>query len=415
MTISLEEIITIVSDQLGGNNDNRPDPKIITANTKLVEDLNFTSVEFVVIFEKIQQLQSTRINFIDLIMPDRSNYVDDLSIAQINAFIRNSSPSINQDRPLDTYVSKREEIHQSDIDLLNKTIQHQIYPTEVVDTKTSLCFVLSAPRSGSTLLRRMLGCHPDIYAPMELHLMAYQNFAQRHQELSNTEHRHLLEGTVVARQEIRNMKREVSIAVEQMYVRDRRSISQFFKEIDPHLKQQIIIDKTPTYSFSEATLRRIKHMFPNSKFIHLTRTPNAVVKSIIDSDLGQLIKFNQTSGIKPTRFAEALWCLCEQNIKTVFGSSANQERLININYEDLVKAPQTTMHKLHHFLNITISDEINPYTSEQSDNEEQVGNYAGDLKTFLRSSIDSKVADEWQRFDSLQWLSKPTKLLLAGE
>ena len=34
-----------------------------------------------------------------------------------------------------------------------------------------LLFVISAPRSGSTLLARMLGSHSEVYAPAELHLL----------------------------------------------------------------------------------------------------------------------------------------------------------------------------------------------------------------------------------------------------
>ena len=412
MVISSRDIIKIVEDRLCANNSDRHLEQVVTGSTRLVEDLGFSSVEFVVIFEKIQQLLPGRINFIDLIMPNRSSYVDDLSIDQITDFLVSRNSESKANALIDPYINKREPITQIDIDLLNRFIRHQNYIDEPVTTRTQLCFLLSAPRSGSTLLRRMLGCHPDVYAPMELHLMSYQDFAQRNEELSDKEHSHLLEGTIVARQEIRGMTRSVSMAVDQMYVRDQRSVSQFFKEIDQYIQASVLVDKTPTYAFSLSTLERIKKIFPTAKFIHLTRRPNAVIKSIIDSDLGQLIRFMQTSGITPNRFAEALWCLCEQNIRAALKDIGS--RSIRVNYESLVTTPEQTMARLHEFLGIPASLSINPYTQQENISEEQVDSFAGDLKTYLRNSIDSSVADEWQPFESLHWLSEPTSTLLQN-
>jgi len=412
MVIGSRDIIKIVSDRFDTNNSDRSSQMPITGATRLVEDLGFSSVEFVVIFEAIQQILPERINFIDLIMPDRSSYVDDLSIDQIADFLTPNNSRSESRVFLDPYADKREPITQSDIDLLNRFIQHQDYLYEKITTTTQLCFLLSAPRSGSTLLRRMLGCHPDIYAPMELHLMAYQDFAQRSQELSDEDHAHLLEGVIVARQEIRGMSRSVSMAVDQMYVRDRRPVSQFFKEIDPYIQAKVLIDKTPTYAFSLSTLERLKNTFPSAKFIHLTRRPNAVIKSIIDSNLGQIIRFMQTSGIQPNRFAEALWCLCEQNICAALKDIGS--RVICVDYESLVTTPEQTMRRLHDFLGIPPSASINPYAQQDRTSEEQVFSFAGDLKTYLRNSIDSSVASEWQPFESLHWLSEPTSALLQN-
>lgn len=413
MTISQRDIIDIVADQLETEKSSRPADPLITGSTLLVGDLGMSSVQFVVIFEQIQKMQENRINFIDLIMPDRSTYVDDLSIDQIVQFLSKEIPSRGLHPSADPYAEKRELISQSDINLLSCAIRHQDYPKEEISSSTQLCFLLSAPRSGSTLLRRMLGCHPSIYAPMELHLMAYQDFAQRNQELSSGDHAHLLEGTIVARQEIRGMTRAVSEAIDQMYVRDRRPVSQFYTEIDPYIKAKILVDKTPTYTFSPKTLMRLKNNFPTAKFIHLIRRPNAVIKSMIDSDLGQLIRFMQTSGIDPKRFAEALWCMCEVNIRNALADIS--PRTIRVNYESLVNEPESTMMRLHHFLEIPPSLEINPYTQDIGSSEEQVGSYAGDLKTFLRNSIDPSVANEWEHFESLHWLSEPTLTLLQNE
>ena len=179
-----KEIINIIVEQASASNGKLNSTDKIDGSTYLIKDLGFSSVEFVVIFERIQAQVNDRINFIDLLMPNRSSYVDDLSINQIISFLRKNptheNSSVTTDDP---YINRRELIETEDINLLEHSIRHQEYPEEQVNTSSQLCFLLSAPRSGSTLLRKMIGCHPDVYAPMELHLMSYINFKQRREEL----------------------------------------------------------------------------------------------------------------------------------------------------------------------------------------------------------------------------------------
>ena len=51
------------------------------------------------------------------------------------------------------------------------------FPTAAKNPPT--IFVLSPPRSGSTLLRVMLGGHPDLFAPPELELLSFIGMAER--------------------------------------------------------------------------------------------------------------------------------------------------------------------------------------------------------------------------------------------
>ena len=413
MSLTRQNLIQIIKNYLAEIKPKEPNNMQVTEATKLIQDLALSSVDFVVIFEKIQSIEQERLNFIDLIMPDRSTYIDDISIEDIYKFITTKT-SPNNPSIKNTYIDQRKPIDEKDIEQLDNTIQHQTYQISTINTDVQICFVLSAPRSGSTLLRRMLGCHKDIYAPMELHLMSYQNFAQRQEMLKDTHHEHLLQGTIVARQEIRRMTSAVSKAIEQMYIKDQRPVTQFYTEIDPYIEQKVLIDKTPTYSFSLSTLQRLKETFPEAKFIHLTRRPNAVIKSLIDSELAEIMDFFQRSTLGGNQLPEALWCLCEKNIRKALKDI--NHRAQKISYEDLVTEPVETMNRLHRFLGLEVSLDINPYSKSKAKSEEEVSNYAGDLKTFLRTSIDPSVATEWTKFDAFQWLSEPTlKLLIDAQ
>jgi amino acid adenylation domain-containing protein len=62
----------------------------------------------------------------------------------------------------------------------------------------SAIFVLSPPRSGTTLLRTMLGSHPALFAPPELQLLNFDTLRQRRRILSNGRDEFWLQGSVRA-------------------------------------------------------------------------------------------------------------------------------------------------------------------------------------------------------------------------
>src|SRR6185436_1261639 len=52
-------------------------------------------------------------------------------------------------------------------------------PIHLGEKNPPALFVLSPPRSGSTLLRVMLGGHPELFSPPELELLSYNSMAER--------------------------------------------------------------------------------------------------------------------------------------------------------------------------------------------------------------------------------------------
>jgi len=73
-------------------------------------------------------------------------------------------------------------------------------------------FILSPPRSGSTLLRVMLAGHPHLFAPPELELLSFNTLAERREELTG-KYSFWLEGTIRALMEIKGCGMEEARAV----------------------------------------------------------------------------------------------------------------------------------------------------------------------------------------------------------
>ena len=72
--------------------------------------------------------------------------------------------------------------------------------------------MLSPPRSGSTLLRVMLGGHPGLFAPPELELLAFDTLAERRDAFPGRD-AFWLEGALRAVMEVRGCGAEEARAL----------------------------------------------------------------------------------------------------------------------------------------------------------------------------------------------------------
>ena len=375
----------------------------LNTETWLVKDLQLTSVDFVAIFQMIQNQLQDKISFIPLIMPVEGEYITDLQVQQLCNFVH--SPCTNNNtvamKP-DPNHYKVELINQTDLETLASHIYQPEYQTQLCDLNYQVVFILSAPRSGSTLFQQLLGTHPQIVSSEELHLMTYNTFADRHNALSKEGLSHLLNGTVRLRATLKNLTQQISAQVENMYVIDSRPVTTFYNEINAHMAESILVDKTPSYSYSKNVLDRISKCFPNAKYIHLIRHPSAVVKSIIDSKLIDIIPFAVRSGLSKGKLPELIWHLCERNIQQ-FLSFQNPSDVLTIKYETLLNDPKAQVDNVISYLGLTSDTSIDEYSKHSS--QQFTPGFAGDLKYFLNTKIDPDRANAWKAFTSLHQIS----------
>ncbi len=419
----LQEVIQVVDDYCRDNDIFYDDS--LSGHTSLIADLGLTSVDFVSLFQKCQALTTTRLSFIKLVMPVEGEYVADLQIKDLSDYIQHqitAESSQTQPEPVSRVASpqvedgkyKRALFSDSDFELLKSLIQKPSFsdPTPLV-TRTKLLFILSSPRSGSTLLQRMLDQHPEIESPEELHLMHYDSFAQRFQALKGEETRHLLGGTVRLRARIKGCELAESQRIEQTYIEQNVPVLRFFEELDDDLRSRYLVDKTPSYSYSGETLQRIAQQFPEARFLYLVRHPSAVLKSLIDSQLQEIIPFVRRYPGEMSAIPEMIWSLCNANIQSML-AGVDPERVSVVTYEDLVGDPKQAIAAILDFLELPYHpDCAMPYGREQSDQIE-TNNYAGDLKFFLENKIVNERADIWRSFPALLPLSDTTVKLMGS-
>ncbi|MBK1989432.1 sulfotransferase [Sphaerospermopsis aphanizomenoides BCCUSP55] len=393
----------------------------ISPDTMLIKDLNFASIDFIQLIVAIEEKVEKKLGFHDLLMPN-DKYIDDLRVNQLTTFVESRLNSdtvfdqaINLSQPSLAVESKP--ILNEPIDEIKLVQFRQHIPTpkkwEEEDTLKNkrAVFVLSSPRSGSTLLRIILAGNPQLFAPPELHLLDYNTLAQRKAALDNKLNSHLLEGTIRAIMQIKNCSPEEARKLMEAYEVQGLSTKSFYGILQEWIGNRILVDKTPTYPFHLDFLRRAEMQFSEPLYIHLVRHPYGMIRSFEDAKLDQLVSFMRESSFTRKQLGELLWLVSQQNLLQFLGEIPHHRQL-RIRFEDLVNDPESIAQQICNFLNIDFNLEmLDPYKEKEqrmTDGVELVSRFSGDLKFHLHQRIEPNAAFRWQQFHTVDFLGDIT-------
>ena len=138
-----------------------------------------------------------------------------------------------------------------------------------------LIFLIGSPRSGSTLLSRMLGAHSQIHAPAEPHLLtplAHLGYYARVDEAAYD--------TIVSEAGIREVV-DALPGGEDDYLSALRAYSDgIYRGLLEGTGRSRLLDKTPAYAL---VLGFLEKLYPDARCIVLTRHPIAVWTSQVES------------------------------------------------------------------------------------------------------------------------------------
>lgn len=191
-------------------------------------------------------------------------------------------------------------------------------------------FLLSLPRSGSTLVQRVLGAHPQIGTTAEPWLLLPHAYALREQGLA-------AEYTQpIAARAIREFVNGLPGGEDDYWTALRTfSLDLYERAAGPGATH--FLDKTPRYHFITPELFR---MFPDAKVVFLWRNPLAVVASIVDT---------WTKG----RWNVDRWQGDLHGIaQLVEAYEEHADRSLAVNYESLVGDPDTTWPRIFEYLEV---------------------------------------------------------------
>jgi acyl transferase domain-containing protein/pimeloyl-ACP methyl ester carboxylesterase len=266
-------------------------------------------------------------------------------------------------------------------------------PAERLD---GVVFVLSAPRSGSTLLRAMLAGHSRLFAPPELHLLPFESMREREQALAST---HLGEGLQRAIMELLGTDAASAGEVLREMVVDDHPTHRVYAWLIERAGGRLLVDKSPTYGLERATLERAERLFLRPHYVHLTRHPQAMIESFARIRMHKL--FPGVVG-DAQAVGETVWRTCNGNIAD-FLAGVDPDRHCRVAYEDLVRAPMQVLAAVGATLELDPEPAmLEPYgEGRMNDGIHAASLPIGDPNFGRRAKIDGTLAERWR--DSPQW------------
>jgi hypothetical protein len=200
-----------------------------------------------------------------------------------------------------------------------------------------LLFLLSLPRSGSTLVQRVLAAHSDISTASEPWLLLPQLYVLRAKGIY-AEYNHLL-----ATRAIRDFVGEFPGGVEDYF----KELRQFLLRLYGRASREqttYFLDKTPRYHL---VVHDIIRLFPDAKLLIVWRNPLAIVASIVDTWSGG-------------KWSVHRWRvdLFDGLANLVSACESYSDRLYAVRYEDLIGQPMAAWPPMFDFLEVPFDPEV---------------------------------------------------------
>jgi hypothetical protein len=206
-----------------------------------------------------------------------------------------------------------------------------------------LIFVISQPRSGSTLLQKVLGSHSAIHTLSEPWVALQPLFGLRESGIAADYSARL------ARIGVQEFLDALPEGEEAYWEAVRLMLGHLYRRALEESGKRFFLDKTPRYTMILPELRRV---FPEAHFIFLLRNPLAVLASVIDTwapdDCVHCIRpFRHDLARAPGLIAEAI--------------HRPDERTTVIRYEDLAGHPERAVSRLCKRLRISFEPAMLEY------------------------------------------------------
>jgi amino acid adenylation domain-containing protein len=270
-------------------------------------------------------------------------------------------------------------------------------------------FVLAPPRSGTTLMRVLLGGHSHLFAPPELELLSYNTLAERKATYTGRD-AFWLEGLVRAVMEVRGCTAEEATEILGHWEEEGWTSKHAYGQLQAWLGDRILVDKTPSYALDPAILQRAEEDFDEPLYVHLVRHPYAMIRSFEEAKLDQIF-FRQEHPFERRELAELIWLISQENILR-FLETVPAERRHLVHFEELVRDPEPVLRGLCEFLGLDFHPSmLKPYedrSRRMTDGVHAESRMLGDVKFHTHSGIDASTAERWKEVYQEDFLGAPT-------
>ncbi|MEE9542774.1 MAG: sulfotransferase, partial [Thermodesulfobacteriota bacterium] len=209
----------------------------------------------------------------------------------------------------------------------------------------NLIFLISQPRSGSTLLQLMLSEHKDIATTSEPWIALHPVCALRENEVE------AVYDSSLARHALLDFLKQTGVDESFYKAQVASFLLSFYKHAADHQQKSFFLDKTPRYYH---IIPELMEIFPEAKFIILLRHPMAVFSSVLKSwvrgDLTRCVLYYKDLMDAPKRLLDAL--------------GKYPDRCLRVRYEEFVVEPETVLQEICTFVGIPYSVDLLEYSGK---------------------------------------------------
>lgn len=243
-----------------------------------------------------------------------------------------------------------------------------------------LVFLIGSPRSGSTLLSRVLGAHSAIFAPEEPHLITPLAHLGYYDAVEEAPYDPVITRTA-ARALVAALPGGEADYLEALRAYTDRIYGGLFEGAGD---ATLLLDKTPAYALS---LDFLAKLYPQAKFIVLTRHPIAVWSSYVDSffDGDDAVAHEHNPLLE--RYAPAIArFLREQSVP-----------FHRVRYENLVQEPEENARQICAFLGIEFEPDMVDYGSAPNARGESTRGLGDPTNVARQSRPTTDSLSKWAR------------------
>lgn len=215
-----------------------------------------------------------------------------------------------------------------------------------------LVFLIGPPRSGSTLLTRMLGAHSAIHAPEEPHLLtplAHLGYYARVEQAPYD--------PIISEVAIRQLVKALPAGEQDYRAALRAYCDALYGGLLAASGRSLLLDKTPAYAL---VLDFVAGLYPKARYVVLTRQPLAVWCSVVGSFFDGDHEAAHAHNPILERYVPAIARFLREA----------PVPLHHLRYEDLVARPEAQMRSLCDFLGVGFEPGMVDYGQSESGRSE---------------------------------------------
>ena len=246
-------------------------------------------------------------------------------------------------------------------------------------SEKQLVFLVGSPRSGTTLLSRMLSAHSDVYSPAEPHLMPPLAHLGYWETVERAPY-----DPIITQRGLREFVASLPNGENDLIAGLRACTDHLYTRSLSTSGAQLFLDQTPADAL---VLDFVTRLYPKARYVVLTRNPLAIWSSYVDSFFDGDFESAYRNNPLVERYVPAV-------ARFLTETSAPH---VHVRYEDVVREPASELRRICDCLGIEFEPGMVDY-GEQAGGQRQDARGLGDPMTVAKEKRPTTASiGKWAR------------------